>query len=257
MSIYMNLTLIVAHPLMRRHPFHPFGLVLRFRKRKTAGFLDEAMMIASKRFLLAALAAGALMISAGQKAAATPISPPAVVLLSDVASQTGTLSFTVGGLLFEFGGCTGDCSANTEIIGVPGSPGNPGGGIRLQSITSDPILSSGDFHLEWRVTAQSGGDITGISSSSTSGGAASGSIGTTVYLPPDYNTGPGTLTVATDVSPESMTLAIMTGSLAMNSDFTGTIASGDIFVSQVPEPASIALLLTGMIGLAARRRRAT
>ena len=198
-------------------------------------------------------------------ARAVPVSPPATVLLSNVNS--GGQSFTVGGLLFSFSACTGYCSSDVEILGVPASPSTgAGGGIILQSVDSAPIVSGPaaqhDTTLYWTVSVISGGSINGVSGSAVgTQGTGTGSIGTQIYNGPGYTVSPGTLTTPINVSTQALTLTLLQSSLGMVSDInvtsggTTSITTGTILISQVPEPASVAMLLAGVVGLAASRRK--
>lgn len=203
-----------------------------------------------------------LGLLAAQNAQADIIGSP--ILLSSIAG--GPQVMTVGGLQFTFAVCTGSLcsSSNVEIVGVPASASTgPGGGIVIQYADgTSPFISAAasDFSLQWLVSVVSGTNITGVTSSGTgNAGTGTASFGTTVALPPNYTSGPATITVPVNASPEAVTLAFMQPSLAVTNDFNvtgnGDITHANIFVSQVPEPATVALLLSGIVALGVRRRR--
>lgn len=194
------------------------------------------------------------------------------IALNTVNNLTPTM--TIGDLLFTFAGCSGtECGrSDIQIVGVPASASTgPGGGIQLVSISSTPLLGTGgDIGLEWYVDtlplATGGSNITGVSGSETgtaNGGTASG--GTSVHnaLNRDRtsytSTSLGTVSTNIDGSNSAVTLALTSYGLGFNSDWTAsggaTVNTITQFVSEVPEPASITLMLAGAVMLAGVRRR--
>jgi hypothetical protein len=194
------------------------------------------------------------------------------VLLSDIYTAQmsgGTIAaptITVGDILFTLQACGGNVCKNSplnqgyEVVGVPADANTgAGGGIRLQSVAGAPLLdpanipaNSNDVSLTWSATsllAMIGGQGSSVGSglfftpTTNISDSAHNLLATVNMNPgpalPDVKTFAGQTTVTgfTDLSVPS-----------------GTLYSGTVFLSQVPEPISMSLLLTGLVGLACARR---
>lgn len=187
--------------------------------------------------------------------------PAHAFLLSDITYSTPQ-SIQVGNLLYTFSDCT-PCSSNIEVVGVPPSPATgPGGGIVLQSVGATPIVggSSGltDVTLGWTVQVLSGTGISSVSMTTTGNAGGTGdtaSGGVNVYTNDAASTPLGSIDAAVNVPTQTLTLALAQHGLAFGGDLnvsggTATITTVTVSSSQVPEPASAALLLAGLVGLA-------
>ncbi|OJY74253.1 MAG: hypothetical protein BGP12_19765 [Rhodospirillales bacterium 70-18] len=221
-----------------------------------------------KSWVVGVVLAGAALLGVTAPAQATVLTLDQVSNPSYTAPSDPTLQ--VGDLLFTLDYCSGVCTSNVQVVGVPASPSTgPGGGIALVPVSGQSILSgaANEISLTWWVDVVGGANkITGVSGSvAGTGSAAGGGVninvgGTATHL--------GTVTVSLG-DPAALTLAALQNALDFSGDFTigtgSTMGQATVFVSElsdntnssdVPEPASVAVVLMGVLGLAGARRRA-
>src|SRR6185312_14546620 len=185
-----------------------------------------------KKLFLAVLAVGAMMLGGTPRAEAT-------LLLSSI-STAHPQTLVVGNLSFEFDTCSGYCSSNIQIIGVPASAATgPGGGIELVPVTGTSIVdpTNYDISLGWYVnTVPATNTINGVTGSAVGvQGTGSGSVGTQVFSGSSgYTANVGTVTTNINGSTTAVTLALLQNTLGFNSDFhvnsggTTTITNGTV-----------------------------
>ncbi len=201
------------------------------------------------------------------------------VLLSDIYDyQTHVTSvaptLTVGDILFTFTSCGGtDCTnlsvvspfstpfnQNFEVVGVLPSPSTgPGGGIVVQSIGTAPLLAIGstqgnDVSLHWSAT--SANPIVGAQGSAVGSGVNAGGGGSTTLG--GLGGSLGSVNMNPNLSSPNI-IAFAAQPLVLGAtDYnitSGSLTSSTVFLSQVPEPISVSLLLSGLVGLGCARRR--
>jgi hypothetical protein len=211
----------------------------------------------------------ALICGAGHARAQT-------VLLGTINNTTanftyGNLSFSVSGCGFTLMGASTSCSSdNTEIEAV--SKGRGGTEIEIVSTVGSYAQSAGmgNTNLDFKLTVS---DLTGSKGLSSISNILSAGVNTSAdnslvssvlgsfnvaASPGSAVSNAGTLTTSTSFAltpnPVSFNVAINIDSSAAHPGDTLTFNDVNLLFLPAPEPASIALFMTGLGGLAAARR---
>jgi hypothetical protein len=167
-----------------------------------------------------------------------------------------TSFLNVGGFKFSWDAfdCSGPCS-NTQVIANVGN-----NGIELVPISGAIVSGGGDLSAYIRIDSLTGAPIN--SYSVVTSGTSPGSTGVSLYSIVPFAGISGTATTA--AAGFSSSVAIPTSpprtSVIAAMDISangGTITRVGISVTTVPEPATLAIFATGLVGLAGLRRRKT
>jgi hypothetical protein len=224
---------------------------------------------AARRCAIVAVSVCAVISGAGQARAQT-------VLLGTINNTTanftyGNLSFSISGCSFIQMGASTPCSGdNTEIEAV--SKGRGGTEIEIVSTMGSYAQSAGtgNNNLDFKLTVSDLTGSKGLSSisnilSAAVNNSADNSLVSSVLSsfnvaasPGSATSNAGTLTTSTSfaltLNPVSFNVAINMDSSAAHSGDTLTFNNAKLLFLPAPEPASIALFMTGLGGLAAARR---
>lgn len=186
-------------------------------------------------------------------------------MLAALPAQAQTLAtpgnITVGGFKYTwFGAASGSCTTTTLCGNAQVVANVTNTGIELRPVTGALVSAGGDLSVLIQIDSLTGAPINsyGVSTAGTTTGPTLASTGVNIYAADGFtNIGAVTAAVGASNSVALSTAAAGTkvfGSIDARGN-SGSINIVGITVTSVPEPATLAVFGTGLLGLAALRRR--